>query len=57
MTEKKNPAKPATNAEKFKPQNVAGESAGNVTSAGRKDRNMEKDMSRGSGQDIRNGQR
>ncbi len=43
-----NPAKPTPNSEKFKPQNVADESAGSVTSSGRKARNIDQDVSRGS---------
>ncbi len=57
MSDKTNPAKPVSNSEKFKPQNVANEGAGNIPNAGRKDRNMDSDMARGSGQDIRNGKR
>ncbi len=42
------PTKPRSNDEKFKPQNVADESHGSVTGSGRKPRNMEHDVSRGS---------
>lgn len=45
---KQDPTKPIPNDEKFKPQNVQDESAGNVTSAGRQDRNIEHDVPRGS---------
>ena len=44
----KNPAKPTPNSEKFKPQNVADESAGSVTSSGREARNIDHDVPRGS---------
>lgn len=47
MNDKKNPAKPQSNNEKFKPQNVQDESHGSVTNSGRDERNME-DVSRGS---------
>ncbi|MGB3738013.1 MAG: hypothetical protein WA948_01535 [Pontixanthobacter sp.] len=45
---KSDPSKPRSNDEKFKPQNVANESHGSVGGSGRKDRNMEHDVSRGS---------
>ncbi len=48
MSDKTDPTKPKSNDEKFKPQNVADESAGSVTSKGRADRNMNNDTSRGS---------
>ena len=46
MSKKTNPAEQGENTEKFAPQNVADESAGSVTSSGRKERNME-DVPRG----------
>jgi hypothetical protein len=39
MSQKQDPTKPATNEEKFKPQNVSGEDAGQ-TGAGRLNREM-----------------
>lgn len=48
MSEKKNPAKPISNDEKFKPQNVAESGA----DKGRAERNMN-DVSRGSEDDRR----
>jgi len=39
MSQKQDPTKPVSNEEKFKPQNVAGEEAGQ-TGAGRSDREM-----------------
>ena len=42
------PTKPRSNDEKFKPQNVQDESHGSVSSSGRKPRNMDQDVSRGS---------
>lgn len=48
MSDKQDPTKPKSNDEKFKPQNVADESAGSVTGKGRTDRNMNDDISRGS---------
>lgn len=45
---KNDPSKPRSNDEKFKPQNVADESHGSVSGGGRKDRNMDHDVSRGS---------
>ncbi|WP_170004468.1 hypothetical protein [Pseudopontixanthobacter vadosimaris] len=48
MSDKTDPTKPKSNDEKFKPQNVADESAGSVTSKGRADCNMNNDTSRGS---------
>ena len=48
MSNKSDPTKPTSNNEKFKPQNVADEGSGNVTSPGRQDRNIDHDVSRGS---------
>ena len=48
MSDKTDPTKPKSNDEKFKPQNVADESAGSVTSKGRADRNINDDTARGS---------
>ncbi|MGB7408823.1 MAG: hypothetical protein WA908_09980 [Pontixanthobacter sp.] len=48
MMTKNDPSKPRSNDEKFKPQNVADESHGSVSGGGRKDRNMDHDVSRGS---------
>ena len=53
MADQKDPSKPASNGEKFKPQNVADESSGSVTSEGRPDRNMDRDTARGSEPDTR----
>ena len=48
MSQKQDPAKPASNEEKFKPQNVADEHAG-PSGAGRLDRDMKgTNTSRGS---------
>ena len=46
MSKITNPAEQGENPDKFAPQNVQDEGAGNVTSSGRKDRNME-DVPRG----------
>ncbi len=46
--DKNDPSKPRSNDEKFKPQNVADESHGSVETGGRKARNMEHDVARGS---------
>jgi hypothetical protein len=40
MSKDVDPSKPTSNAEKFKPQNVADESAGDPNSPGRLDRDM-----------------
>ena len=53
MTDKSDPSKPRSNDEKFKPQNVANERHGNLSS-GRKDHDMERDISRGSKPGIGN---
>lgn len=47
MSDDQNPAKPVSNDEKFKPQNVQNEGAGQSGGKGRPDRNM-KDTARGS---------
>lgn len=48
MSKKTNPAERGENKDKFKPSNVQDESAGSMTSEGRKDRNIEHDVARGS---------
>ena len=48
MSKKVNPADRGENTNKFKPSNVQDEGHGSVASSGRKDRDMEHDMSRGS---------
>ena len=53
MSNQKDPTKPTSNDEKFKPQNVADESAGNLKSGGRLDRHAAPDIARGSEPDTR----
>ena len=54
MSDKKDPTKPVSNDEKFKPQNVAGEGKGKPGSSGRKAREMDQgDIARGSEGDVR----
>ena len=48
MSHKADPTKPRSNEEKFKPQNVTGTNAGSPSTSGRTDRDMRKDVARGS---------
>lgn len=48
MSNKTNPADRGENTDKFKPAKVQNESHGSVPTSGRKDRDMEHDVSRGS---------
>jgi hypothetical protein len=48
MSQKQDPSKPASNEEKFKPQNVAAEGTGQSVNSGRLDRNMQQGTARGS---------